>query len=81
MPFKYRLVIAVLWAVSLAVAAQWRPAAQAQAPGTEVRFVQTGTKDGTPVGLLTAFVGGKWVGFRMDPQTNRGEVIPLQGRR
>jgi len=80
MSLTKQLVLAVVWALSLVAAAEWRALAQSvQSPapavaGTEVRFVKTGTRDGVPLGTLMTLIDGKWVTFAV--QSNP-QAVPL----
>jgi len=68
MSFSTRFVIAVLWMLSLITASQWSASAQLNPPGSEVRFVQTGTdKTGNPMGMLLAKVNGEWKAASLNP--------------
>lgn len=83
MSFRSKLIIAVLWTLSMVAAAQWRAMAQVvpmptQTPageGTEARFVRTGTKDGVPIGTLTTQIDGKWVAFKLQGNLT---AVPLK---
>ena len=55
-----------LWALSLVAAVQLGVSAGPDLPGTEVRFIQTGTRNGLPAGHFTAKVGGAWVIVELD---------------
>jgi len=54
--------IVAMWSLSLVAAAAFGARAQqANNPGAEVRFVQTGEQDGVPVGTLTINRDGNWI--------------------
>ncbi len=58
---RNRLILVMLWALSLAAVLQWGVSAGAGLPGSEARFIQTGIRNGLPTGHFTAKVAGKWV--------------------
>lgn len=72
MSVRNRVVLAVVWVLSLVAVSQWTAAAQAgppnfnQPPGYEVRFVETGFRDGSRVGNLMVLVNGKWEVARIE---------------
>ena len=77
---RSRFVIVVLWAVSLVLAAQFGASAQfgqnEYTPGSDMRFVQTGVRDGMPEGVFAARINGEWktVLMRSEPI----QAIPLR---
>jgi hypothetical protein len=79
--FTSRIVLAVLWAMSLVAAAHVGASAQLwqdYTPGSEVRFVQIGTRNGMPEGLFTARINGEWKGVQIRPEP--GGIVPLDSR-
>ena len=62
MTVRSRIVIAVLWALSLFGVAQWTAFAQVRPqPGFEVRFLQAEGQDG----MLVANFGGQWLPVKL----------------
>lgn len=64
---RRRILLLILWSLSLAGAAQWGAHAAADLPGTETRFVVTGSRDGIHTGHFMARVGSRWVVVQVDP--------------
>lgn len=73
---RSRLVIAVLWSLSLLAVSQWSAAAQQpEAPGVSVRFLQGRSEGGIPTGTLLAYVKGQWIPVKAEPAIEGLPVI------
>lgn len=67
---RSRVVVAILWALSLVVVAEWSASGQqAPSPGIEVRFVQGDGAPGALRGTLIANVGGQWLPVSLDTRS------------
>ena len=76
---RNRILLVVLWALSLVAALQLGGTAGPGLPGTEARFIQTGTRNGLPAGHFTAKVGGRWVIVELDvPKAPLQPLMDLQ---
>lgn len=75
MSYRGRIVLAVLWVLSLVLVSEWRAGAQF-APGGEVRFVQQKNINGVVTGHLMANIGGAWVPVDVGSSTG-GTLVPL----
>lgn len=64
---RNRIILAVLWTLSLVLVAEWSATAQApQLPGVEVRLLPSGGSPGRPHGTLVAHIDGQWVPVTVD---------------
>jgi hypothetical protein len=78
---RNRILLVGLWALSLVAAVQLAVSAGPDRPGTEVRFIQTGARNGLPAGHFTAKVGGAWVIVELDvPKAPLQPLIDLRVR-
>lgn len=73
MTVRNRIVLAVLWSLSLVAASQWPVLAQMRqnptpgiGPGSAVRFVATKSVSGVVAGTLMADINGSWVSVTLD---------------
>ena len=79
-----RLVLTAVWALSLVAAAAWGARAQGSSqatPGSEVRFVRTGTTHaGMPTGVLSALQDGQWVTVSVPTDVTVRAMPLLEGK-
>ena len=69
---RSRIAIAVLWALSLVVVAQWSAKAQvASSPGVEIRFVGQGQS-----GILVGNFGGQWLPVNLATMPHANDLSP-----
>jgi hypothetical protein len=69
--------LVAIWSLSLVAAAAFGAHAQkAGDPGSNVRFVQTGTLDGTPTGVLTIERDGNWITATVLPPPSKPGLRP-----
>ena len=62
MKTRNRIILVVLWALSLLMVAQWTGRAQGTQPGVEVRFLKSqGGIGNAAAGVLVANLGGQWL--------------------
>jgi len=67
MTTRHRIILGVLWALSLVAVARLTGTAQApQQLGLEVRFLPGQGKPGTPGGILVANFNGQWLPVRLE---------------
>ena len=79
MTVRNRIILAVLWALSLAVVAEWSAGAQAPAaPGVEVRLIPSEGRPGAPHGVLVGYFEGQWLPVTVDvlPQPDPNSLLP-----
>jgi hypothetical protein len=77
---RSRVLVIALWALSLVLAAQFGASAQfgqnEYTPGTEVRFVQLGVRNGMPAGVFAARINGEWKTVVTPPEhLQQGQTI------
>jgi hypothetical protein len=79
---RSRFLIVALWAVSLVLAAQFGASAQfgqnEHTPGTDVRFIQLGVKNGMPEGIFAARINGEWKGVQIYSEPVQPGPIPIK---
>jgi hypothetical protein len=64
---RNRIIVAVLWSLSLVLVGEWSARAQPrQLPGVEVRLLPSGGNPGRPHGTLVALIDGQWVPVTVD---------------
>lgn len=80
MTVRSRVVIAVLWSLSLVIVAQWSASGQVArpipnatpnqgTPGVEVRFLKSGVKGGLQSGTFVGNIDGQWLPVVVDTET------------
>lgn len=85
MTVRSRIVVAVLWTLSLVAVAQWSAIAQvarpipnatpnAVLPGVEVRFIKSGPSTS---GSLVANINGQWLPVNLIPMANMDGLPPI----
>ena len=79
---RSRFLIVALWAVSLVLAAQFGASAQfgqnEYTPGTDMRFVQTGVRNGMPEGVFAARINGEWKTVLLREEPVKPGPIPIR---
>lgn len=78
MTARNRIVLVVLWAVSLVGVAEWSARAQTpQFPGVEVRLIPSEGRPGAPHGTLVGYVNGQWLPVTVDvlPQPDSNTIF------
>ena len=85
MSVRNRVVLAVMWALSLVAVSQLGASAEGQVvpipdqqPGYEVRFVYSGGQAGSQTGSLLARIGGKWVPVQLELPESKPGIRPLR---